>query len=190
MPELLTLAPRLPAITKPKVDAKRDAAPTVEADNPAGEANGIDGERLLLTLLWHLFPFVGGGPPVLPSPARLGAALPLRLRVSRVGLVVVGWLGRDSTTLHCTHHVATRRLKRHQSDFSFCLSLQCLRRAASWSAMAHLPRREMASTLKTVDGLQEELAPLRVCPVASSVFECGHRRPLAPTSFRQCTPTL
>ena len=39
------------------------------------------------------------------------------------GLVVVGWLGRDSTTLHCTHHVSTCRLKRHQSVFSFPPSL-------------------------------------------------------------------
>ena len=45
---------------------------------------------------------------------------------AEAGLVVVGWLGRDSTTLHCTHHVSTRRLKRHQSDFSFCLCLQCI----------------------------------------------------------------
>ena len=29
---------------------------------------------------------------------------------THTGLVVVGWLGRVSTTLHCTHHVSTRRL--------------------------------------------------------------------------------
>ena len=27
------------------------------------------------------------------------------------GMVFVGWLGRDNTTLHCTHHVLTRMLK-------------------------------------------------------------------------------
>ena len=26
-------------------------------------------------------------------------------------MVFVGWLGRDNTTLHCTHHVLTRMLK-------------------------------------------------------------------------------
>ena len=33
--------------------------------------------------------------------------------------MAVGWLGRASTTLHCTHHVLTCRLKRHHSVFSF-----------------------------------------------------------------------
>ena len=33
------------------------------------------------------------------------------------GVVVVGWLGRASTTLHCTHHVSACRLKRHLSVF-------------------------------------------------------------------------
>ena len=36
-----------------------------------------------------------------------------------VGLVVVGWLGRVSTTLHCMHHVLTCRLKRHHNVFLF-----------------------------------------------------------------------
>lgn len=35
-------------------------------------------------------------------------------------------------------------------------------------------RRQMASTLKTVDGLQEELGALRECLVASSVLRSGH----------------
>ena len=35
-------------------------------------------------------------------------------------MVVPGWLGRCTTTLHCTHHVWTCRFKRHQSTFSFC----------------------------------------------------------------------
>ena len=34
------------------------------------------------------------------------------------GMVVVGWLGRGSTTLHCTHHALPPHL-RHQSFFSF-----------------------------------------------------------------------
>ena len=34
------------------------------------------------------------------------------------GLVVVGWLGRVSTTLHCTHHVLTP-ISRHLSVFFF-----------------------------------------------------------------------
>ena len=38
------------------------------------------------------------------------------------GMVVVGWLGRASTTLHCTHHALSHRLK-VLSLFLFCVFL-------------------------------------------------------------------
>ena len=49
---------------------------------------------------------------------------------TRYGMVVVGWLGRGSTTLHCTHHALPPHL-RQQSFFSFSFSfgslfLQCV----------------------------------------------------------------
>ena len=47
------------------------------------------------------------------------ATLVAQAEAERVGVVVVGWLGRASTALHCTHHVLTCRLKRHHSVFSF-----------------------------------------------------------------------
>ena len=37
-------------------------------------------------------------------------------------MVVVGWLGKASTALHCTHHGLTCRFKEHHSVF-FSLSL-------------------------------------------------------------------
>ena len=40
------------------------------------------------------------------------------------GMVVVGWLGRGTTTLHCTHHALSHRLK-VLSIFS-CCSFNCL----------------------------------------------------------------
>ena len=64
-------------------------------------------------------------------------------------------------------------------DFTVCVSLglYCL-------------RRQMALTLRRWMGCRR-ISPLRECLVASSVLKSGHhRRPPAPTLFRQCTPTL
>ena len=41
------------------------------------------------------------------------------------GLVVAGWLGSVSTTLHCINHGSTCRLKRHQSVFLFFSGQLC-----------------------------------------------------------------
>ena len=53
------------------------------------------------------------------------------------GMVIVGWLGRGTTTLHCTHYVWTCRFKRHQSTFSFPPSL------ALWLARCPLQPRKL-----------------------------------------------
>ena len=55
-------------------------------------------------------PLVGDGTPL----GRDNSRYPRECQL----YTLAGWLGRVSTTLHCTHHVSTRRLKRHQSDFS------------------------------------------------------------------------
>ena len=46
-----------------------------------------------------------------PYGEAVGGSLMRRQFTTWYGMVVVGWLGRGTTALHCTHHVLTHRLK-------------------------------------------------------------------------------
>ena len=62
---------------------------------------------LLLLALLHIGPLRHRVMSIIVSNQ---LAVPTETRQA-CGMVVVGWLGRASTTLHCTHHVLTHRLK-------------------------------------------------------------------------------
>ena len=46
--------------------------------------------------------------------------------LSCFGVVVVGWLGRVSTILHCTHHLPTFRLRDASASFLLRICLLCV----------------------------------------------------------------
>ena len=86
--DLVALAPRFPAVAKPKVDAKRKAAPKEVAATPEGKAKvgaktkavGDVGVAPVLPVACCL---IGGG-PVLPPPLEPAGWLPQQFHVPRV----------------------------------------------------------------------------------------------------------
>ena len=85
--ELLALAPRPPAVSKPKHDAKRKAATNGGAVKPAGKAKGLVKAKALgdvagAPVLPVACGLIGGG-PVLPPPLGPAAVLPQRFLVPR-----------------------------------------------------------------------------------------------------------
>ena len=81
------MAPRPPAVAKPKIDAKRKGAPRGEAVKPAGKGKGLVKEKALgdnavAPVLAVACGLLGGG-PVLPPPVRPAADILPRLPVPK-----------------------------------------------------------------------------------------------------------
>ena len=82
-PVLLALAPRPPAVAKPRIVAKRKATPWGGAVEPAGKAKGVAKGKALGGVL-PVACGLAGGLPVLPHPMRPAAGLPPHFPVPRI----------------------------------------------------------------------------------------------------------